>query len=255
MAQVTKGYTFTSTEQVTNTKLHSLVDSATIGNITNSDVDTNAAIVDTKLAQLTTANKVSGSALCYLASVPAGGGVLQYANGGTGVSSLTGSGGAFLAVKSDESGFELATSTWVTGMICNWYGAIANIPSGFVLCDGTNSTPDMRDKMVVGAKQDDGGVPKTNVTGVLTSTGGSYNVTLLEANLPSHSHSMNHTHNIYLQDGSNPGTASPQGSTGTSTSHPDATGSSSAANTGNTGSGTAFSVMNPYIALAYIMKT
>jgi hypothetical protein len=37
------------------------------------------------------------------------------------------------------------------GGIIMWSGTIANIPSGFALCDGTNGTPDLRDRFVVGA--------------------------------------------------------------------------------------------------------
>jgi len=32
-----------------------------------------------------------------------------------------------------------------------WYGAIGNIPSGWVLCNGANGTPDLRNKFIVGA--------------------------------------------------------------------------------------------------------
>ncbi len=49
MASVGKGYTFGSTEQVTNTKLHSLVDSATVTAIVNNDVDASAAILESKV--------------------------------------------------------------------------------------------------------------------------------------------------------------------------------------------------------------
>ena len=63
MGTLSKGYTFGSTELVTNTKLHSLIDSATITAIVNADISATAAIVDTKLAQITTADKVSGAAL------------------------------------------------------------------------------------------------------------------------------------------------------------------------------------------------
>lgn len=37
------------------------------------------------------------------------------------------------------------------GGIIMWSGAIANIPSGWQLCDGTNGTPNLRDKFIVGA--------------------------------------------------------------------------------------------------------
>ena len=60
----------------------------------------------------------------------------------------------------------------VHGIILFWHGTIASIPEGYVLCDGNNGTPDLRDKFVVGAKEDDGGVAKTNLTGALTASGG-----------------------------------------------------------------------------------
>ena len=41
--------------------------------------------------------------------------------------------------------------SFVSGMIILWSGSVANIPSGFVLCNGSNSTPDLRDRFVVGA--------------------------------------------------------------------------------------------------------
>ena len=38
-----------------------------------------------------------------------------------------------------------------SGVIAMWSGAINAIPSGWLLCDGNNSTPDLRDKFIVGA--------------------------------------------------------------------------------------------------------
>ena len=68
-----------------------------------------------------------------------------------------------------------------TGVIMMWSGTIATIPSGFALCDGSNNTPDLRDKFIVGAKQDDGvgaaSTAKSNVTGSLAATGGSATAT------------------------------------------------------------------------------
>lgn len=37
------------------------------------------------------------------------------------------------------------------GGIIMWSGAIASIPAGWALCDGSNSTPDLRDRFIVGA--------------------------------------------------------------------------------------------------------
>ena len=38
-----------------------------------------------------------------------------------------------------------------TGLIAIWSGSIGSIPSGWVLCDGTNSTPDLRNSFILGA--------------------------------------------------------------------------------------------------------
>lgn len=38
-----------------------------------------------------------------------------------------------------------------TGAIVLWSGAIGTIPDGYLICDGTWGTPDLRDKFIVGA--------------------------------------------------------------------------------------------------------
>ena len=58
------------------------------------------------------------------------------------------------------------------GLIAMWYGTIATIPTGWVLCNGSNSAPDLRDKFIVGARQDDNGLAKTLLEGSLAQTGG-----------------------------------------------------------------------------------
>ena len=63
MATLSKGYTYSATELVTNTKLHNVVDDGTVTAIVNADISATAAIVDTKLAQIATADAVSGTAL------------------------------------------------------------------------------------------------------------------------------------------------------------------------------------------------
>ena len=47
-----------------------------------------------------------------------------------------------------------------TGVVCMWSGAITSIPTGWYLCDGQNSTPDLRGKFVIGA-----GATAASVTG------------------------------------------------------------------------------------------
>ncbi|WP_136464956.1 hypothetical protein [Flagellimonas onchidii] len=64
------------------------------------------------------------------------------------------------------------------GMITMWSGAISDIPKGWALCDGSNGTPNLRDRFLVGA----GG---EYAVGQL---GGKKEVTLTEAQMPKHSH-------------------------------------------------------------------
>ena len=58
------------------------------------------------------------------------------------------------------------------GMIISYKGSIASIPIGWVFCNGSNGTPDLGDSFIVCAKQDDGGVAKSNVDGGLKASGG-----------------------------------------------------------------------------------
>lgn len=69
-------------------------------------------------------------------------------------------------------------ATVPSGAIMMWSGSIASIPSGWLLCDGTNGTPDLRDRFIVGAG--DGYA--------VGDTGGADSVTLTEAQMPAHAH-------------------------------------------------------------------
>ena len=59
-----------------------------------------------------------------------------------------------------------------------WWGSVATIPLGWVLCDGTNNTPDLRDRFIVGAGN----------SYSLNNTGGASTVTLTLNQMPSHNH-------------------------------------------------------------------
>jgi len=158
-----------------------------------------------------------------------------------------------------------ATPTWASpfpsGMIVLWSGSTGSIPSGWVLCNGSNSTPDLRNRFVVGAG-DTYSVDATGGSATVTPSGTNAGTALTEAQLPSHAHSSNvfrYTDNA----GTNPsaadsGTASGKlfaaGNFGThdmvSTS---STGSGSTHT--HTFSGNSQTNLPPYYALAYIMKT
>jgi len=85
-----------------------------------------------------------------------------------------------------------------SGVIALWSGTVASIPSGWVICDGTNSTPNLTGRFIVHADADAAGTYNVG------DTGGSNTVTLAEANLPGHTHSVSgttdsdgaHTHNV-----------------------------------------------------------
>ena len=148
--------------------------------------------------------------------------------------------------------------SFVTGMIILWYGNTGNIPTGFVLCDGNNNTPDLRDRFVVGA----GSAYSPN------NTGGSSSVTLSESQLPSHNHSATSTVNdpghhheyidqyVVINNGYRPWPASNNDCAQRNIDTTNATtGITVSTTVGNTGSGTAIENRPPYYALCYIMKT
>lgn len=66
------------------------------------------------------------------------------------------------------------------GGIILWSGSVASIPSGWALCNGSNGTPDLRNRFVVGAGS-------TYSPG---NTGGLDKVTLSLAEMPSHFHQI-----------------------------------------------------------------
>jgi microcystin-dependent protein len=145
---------------------------------------------------------------------------------------------------------------FVTGMIMMWSGTIATIPSGWVLCDGSNSTPDLRNRFIIGANADDAGVAKTNVTGSATQTGGSK-----DAIVVSHTHTATvtdpgHTHSYTRPSGNQTlgaGTNNAVFTTASATTVSNTTGIS-VSNSTEGSSGTNQN-LPPYYALAFIMKS
>jgi len=144
------------------------------------------------------------------------------------------------------------------GVIVMWSGRITDIPSGWALCDGTNGTPDLRDRFIVGARQDDGSIAKTNVTGSLTQSG--------DGQIPSHTHGLGtlkvesageHSHlvngGIFTESvGSNISFSSANYSRNVSTS---SAGTHTHTLTGSTAAvGSGIKNITVYYALAFIMK-
>jgi hypothetical protein len=174
---------------------------------------------------------------------------------------LTGTPAAPTAAAATNS-TQVATTAYVTTAVANaipagtivlWSGATSAIPTGWLICDGTSSTPDLRNRFVVGAGS----------TYSVDATGGS-----ADASLPSHTHTATvtdpgHNHTIAGGDGS----ASITFANGGSAGRPSGTGSShqtgviSTATTGITVANSTEGVtatnanLPPYYALAYIMKS
>jgi hypothetical protein len=166
----------------------------------------------------------------------------------TGAFQLDGTAGASGQVLLSAGGSN--TPTWgnafVAGMIMLWSGSSASIPSGWLLCDGSSSTPDLRNRFVVGATS----------TYAVGATGGSANAVVV-----SHTHSATvtdpghvHTQNRYRVATNASGIAAFTVETDTSSAN------ISSAVTGITVSNSTEGVsgtnanLPPYYALCYIMK-
>ena len=167
----------------------------------------------------------------------------------------------------------VATGGVPTGLIAMWSGTIANIPTGWNLCDGTNGTPNLKDRFIVGSTSDSG---QTHDIG---DTGGANSLTLTEAQLPAHTHgagtlATNETGDHYHLDGevmdvsseatygsttdlsasrvdqSQVETKSEHAHTSTAGAHTHTI----SGDTGSTGSGSSIDNRPAYYALAFIMK-
>lgn len=154
------------------------------------------------------------------------------------------------------------SSSFVAGMIMMWSGTIATIPTGWLLCNGSSGTPDLRNRFIIGAHSDDAGAAKTTVTGSATQTGGTK-----DAIVVSHTHTATvtdptHSHwgwngtvrtNTNTSGGSNDNSTSGGGAVGFETLYAASTGITVSNST--TGSSGTDQNLPPYYALAFIMKS
>ncbi len=183
------------------------------------------------------------------------------------------SGAAAAGVTSTEFGYldgvtsaiqtQITSSLFPAGGIILWSGSTASIPSGWVLCNGSNSTPDLRDRFIVGAGS----------SYAVNATGGASSVTLATSQIPAHNHSASssssttihdsgHSHSISAVRPSESGntiSTSAGGTSVTASTNSATTGITASTSTstsiGNTGGGGSHENRPPYYALAYIMKT
>lgn len=100
-------------------------------------------------------------------------------------------------------GKDVAASMVPSGSILIWSGAATNIPSQWVLCDGTKGTPDLRDRFIVGAtlsysvgNTGGGTTGRTDTQGAhthggATGAGGAFTASAQTDSQGSHSHGGN----------------------------------------------------------------
>ena len=131
-----------------------------------------------------------------------------------------------------ESGYEAlfpivdVSSIIPSGIIVAWSGNESNIPSGWVLCNGQNNTPDLRGRFILGVSD----------SHAVNSTGGEETHTLSINEMPSYNH-LNAT-------AGNSGAGLETGVGSIANGYP----------TTSTGGNQPHNNMPPYYALCYIMK-
>ena len=152
----------------------------------------------------------------------------------------SGESGKFLTTNGSALSFA-SVEAFVSGMILIWSGAANAIPSGWVLCNGSNSTPDLRGKFVVGYHDSNGDYD-------VGDTGGAETVTLTESQMPAHTH----TATTKGTSGSHSWTQFGAGRNDWNYPGENTRGS---ATTASTGGGTAHENRPPFYALCYIMKS
>lgn len=198
-------------------------------------------------------------------------GILPTANGGTGTNSTTGTGSVVFSASPTFTGTPIApTATLGTnttqiattafaiangipsGAIVMWSGSIASIPSGWLLCNGSSGTPDLRDRFVVGAGS----------TYSVAATGGSANAIVVShthtatstVTDPGHTHAVNNSDIALINSAGGSGYANNFFSPGTITLTSNTTGITVGTTVTSTGSSGTNANLPPYYALAYIMK-
>ena len=136
-----------------------------------------------------------------------------------------------------------------SGCILIWSGSTGSIPSGYLICDGTNGTPDLRNSFVLGAGN----------SYTVGQTGGS-----ADAIVVSHTHTATstvtdpgHVHGLpgSLQLLGTAGSVNTFVSISSSNTNSATTGITVATSNASTGTSGTGKNLPPYYALAYIMKS
>lgn len=167
-------------------------------------------------------------------------GAVPIANGGTGATTAA----------TARTNLDVAQAVYAVpaGGIIIWSGSQASIPTGWLLCNGSSSTPDLRDRFIVGAGS----------TYAVNASGGSANAILV-----SHTHTFTGTALATHLHGSGVATGGGGGAFPVANGAPEvnqintsAVSAGTPAGTNSTeGSSGTNANLPPYFALCYIMKS
>lgn len=165
--------------------------------------------------------------------------------------------GTGVTVAAGSSYSSSAGSSLPRGAIIMWTGATA--PAGWALCDGQNSTPDLRGRFVLGA-----GAGKDLTARSITQTGGKETHALSVSEMPSHAHGVSDPGHMHTWTASRQRAGTDDNNNTQELSKGDA-GAADTMSKGTDSKGTGISIqaaggnaahenMPPFYVLAYIMK-
>jgi microcystin-dependent protein len=268
--------TFTSVQTSTSPQTGALVVSGGVGIGDNLNVENSATIGDVIIApagtaalnsttgQLTIQSNLSVTGVSTLSTLSVTGGSTLTGNVSAGAS-ITSVGDIVAGPSAKFKGY----GTIPIGGIIMWSGSVASIPSGWALCNGSNGTPNLQNRFIVGAGSGYS----------VGDTGGADSVILTTDQIPAHNHggSTNadgiHSHGIQdpghnhseksgiasrptSSGGGRDGCDEVDRTTGTSTTGISINNSPSHTHGINSqGGGQSHENRPPYYALAFIMRT
>jgi len=241
VAVLSKGKTFGATESVTNTKLHALVDDGTVTGIVNADIDAGADIDSSKIDLSSSGYMTTGANLTVTGTHTYSTAPVFSVNPVFSIAVTLPVSSQLATSAAPTSDADIANKKYIddrlpSGVILMWSGSVLTIPTGWLICDGTNSTPNLTDRFVIHADNDVGG---TNNVG---ASGGVSTHSLSIAELASHTHTQraNDDNNVSTVGNNSPNNKAND---------------TNAGSTASAGSGTAHTNRDKFYALAFIMKT
>ena len=150
-------------------------------------------------------------------------------------------------VNIQDNGKIYSNIIFTKGMIIAWFGTINEVPENWVICNGTNGTPDLRNKFIIGTSDDI----------KFSTTGGRSQISLSKSNLPpigksyfscdSHNGKYHYANNGFIKFQNSY-------SVGVKSGNSDNWGSDLLIDLNEGMNSSPIDIVNPYYSLFYIMK-